>query len=165
MKGRADKMSSPLERRLNAYAIAASAAGVGLLALSPSAEARVIYTPAHLHIGVDSTLLLDLNHDGIIDFTIHNHFFFTTTPVAVELWVNPRHKNAVRGIPNRGYGSASALEAGINVKQQNGFLGAGQKFGPLMADWFTSRSISYSQRWSVEGRSKSLSGVEILHRR
>jgi hypothetical protein len=62
------ELAKTLQHRLNAYALAASAAGVGSLTLLPSAEAKVIYTPAHKL--VMWTLNLDLNHDKIVDFTI-----------------------------------------------------------------------------------------------
>jgi len=60
------------ERRLNAYAAAATAAGVGLTALLPSTEAKVIYTPADQPIPLNSTYQLDLNNDGTFDFTLSN---------------------------------------------------------------------------------------------
>jgi hypothetical protein len=63
-------------QQLNMYALAAGAAGVGMLALSRSAEAKVIYTPAHVDLGFHHkiTYLLDLNHDGITDFTFSFYF-------------------------------------------------------------------------------------------
>jgi hypothetical protein len=48
------------------YALAASAAGVSVLALSQQSEAKIVYTPAHKNIG--RQLSLDLNHDGIPEF-------------------------------------------------------------------------------------------------
>jgi hypothetical protein len=59
-------LSESLLHRLNAYAIAASATGVGLLALAQPAQGKIVYTPAHLRVNNDFTL--DLNHDGIGDF-------------------------------------------------------------------------------------------------
>ncbi len=38
------KLSDSLHQRLNSYALAASAAGVGLLALVQPAQAKIIYT-------------------------------------------------------------------------------------------------------------------------
>jgi hypothetical protein len=55
------------------YALAASAAGVGLLA--QPAEARIVYTPAHAKILPNTIFGLDLNHDGIIDFYFHNRLY------------------------------------------------------------------------------------------
>jgi hypothetical protein len=52
------------------YALAAGAAGVGVLALTQPAEAKIVYTPANVHIGVGKHYHLDLNHDGATDFTI-----------------------------------------------------------------------------------------------
>jgi hypothetical protein len=41
-------LAENFELRLAAYAKAAGAAGVGLLALAPPASAKVVYTPAHI---------------------------------------------------------------------------------------------------------------------
>jgi|HubBroStandDraft_6_1064221.scaffolds.fasta_scaffold227674_2 hypothetical protein len=63
-------VSESLHKRLNAYALAASAAGAGVLALAQPAEARVVYTPVHKVIRLGHPYALDLNHDGITDFSI-----------------------------------------------------------------------------------------------
>jgi hypothetical protein len=63
-----------VHQQLNLYALSATAAGVGMLALAPSAEAKIIYTPANVHIGINQRYNLDLNHDGIADFTIEDSF-------------------------------------------------------------------------------------------
>jgi hypothetical protein len=39
------KLSDSVHHQLNMYALAASAAGVGILALAQTAEAKIIYTP------------------------------------------------------------------------------------------------------------------------
>ena len=74
-RGRAmTQLRAGLERSLSAYAAAASAAGVSLLALSPSAEAKVVYTPAHTSIPFKGAPVpLDLNHDGVVDFSFRNY--------------------------------------------------------------------------------------------
>jgi hypothetical protein len=56
-----------LNRRLLAYATAASAAGVGLLALVKPAEAKVVYTRVNKPLNYGVTIL-DLNNDGTPDF-------------------------------------------------------------------------------------------------
>jgi hypothetical protein len=63
-------LSEPLYQLVNAYALAASAAGAGVLMLAQPAEARVVYTKAHHVIVRQSHFMLDLNHDSTIDFTI-----------------------------------------------------------------------------------------------
>ena len=66
-------VSQPLHRRLDCYALAASAAGVGLLALAQPADAEIVYTQVNQTIPFDTTFNLDLNNDGIVDFQIKNH--------------------------------------------------------------------------------------------
>jgi hypothetical protein len=71
---RAVPLDSGLEKSLSAYASAAVAAGVSLLAMTNSAEAKIVYTPAHTNIPLNNRapVLLDLNHDGIADFSFWN---------------------------------------------------------------------------------------------
>jgi hypothetical protein len=71
---KAANLSGSLQRHLNAYALAASAAGVGILALAQPAEAKIIYTKTHHVIGRNHHYVIDLNHDGIGDFTISNGY-------------------------------------------------------------------------------------------
>jgi hypothetical protein len=61
-----------LDKRLLAYTAAASAAGVSLLAMTQSADAKVVYTPANRSIVTGSRL--DLNGDGIPDYAFHSNF-------------------------------------------------------------------------------------------
>ena len=62
-------LSDSIQRHLNMYAVAASAAGVGMIALAQPAEAKIVYTPANVQIGSNTVRLnLDLNNDGITDF-------------------------------------------------------------------------------------------------
>jgi hypothetical protein len=60
------ELSKSLHRQLNSYAFAATAAGVGMLALAQPAAAEIIYTPTN--VDLDGNYALDLNHDGITDF-------------------------------------------------------------------------------------------------
>lgn len=63
-----------LDKSLLNYAAAATAAGVGLFALAQPAEAKIIYTAANIPITANAPpVQIDLNHDGIIDFTIVNY--------------------------------------------------------------------------------------------
>jgi hypothetical protein len=104
--------------QLNMYAIAAGAAGVGMLALAPPATARIVYTPAHVkipppQIGHPTIVPLDLNHDGVSDFYFSNTFFSSVPNLHAYLRVKPsKVGNRILG---QG-GSASALRAGVRVK-------------------------------------------------
>ena len=66
-------LSDSVRHQLNLYTLAASAAGVGALALAAPAEAKIVYTPAHVIIGYGGvqSYNLDLNRDGATDFVIH----------------------------------------------------------------------------------------------
>lgn len=67
-------LSETLQRNLSLYAFAAGAAGVTLLALAPAADAEVVYTPANITLGRNRICNIDLNHDGVNDFTISNMY-------------------------------------------------------------------------------------------
>jgi hypothetical protein len=65
-------LSDSVRLRLNMYALAASAAGVGALALARPSEAEIVYRPAQVTIRINKTIPLDLNHDGKTDFRLPN---------------------------------------------------------------------------------------------
>jgi hypothetical protein len=93
------KLSSSLQGHLNAYALAASAAGVGMLALARPAEAKIIYTPAHHHVLLNNWLGLDLNHDGIVDFAIRRTTYYDLDRAnATWVYVKGARRNRVAGI-------------------------------------------------------------------
>jgi hypothetical protein len=60
-------LSCKLEKNLWAYAAVASAAGVGMLASAPAAEAKIVYTPVNAVV-TPNGYTLDLNNDGVADF-------------------------------------------------------------------------------------------------
>lgn len=112
-------------KRLNAYAVAASAAGVGLLASSPPAEAEIVYTPAHHVILRGSTLNLDLNHDNIPDFRIvHLPSFCTTDGFCTTRFyaTGAAQGNYVAGA-QQGFDFAYALKAGSKIGPGDQLLG------------------------------------------
>jgi hypothetical protein len=118
----AARVSATLEKRLLAYAVSASAAGVSLLAMVRPAEAKIVYTPAHKHLPLNQVFHLDLNHDGIKDFdfllsskTVSGHSY------RVGLAVFPS-RNGVVGSINRG--CASALRRGTRIGRPDQFVSA-----------------------------------------
>lgn len=116
--------SFDLERQLNLYALAAAAAGVGLLALAQPAEGEIIYTKAHKVIGPNTTFHLDLNHDGVTDFDLKDVFSTTYSAGAFgRLTAIPaQKKNHIWGHTVSGRGFASALYAGVRVGPKGQFL-------------------------------------------
>jgi len=122
------RLSKPINHRLNAYAVAAGAAGVGLLASVPSAHARIVYTPANIPIVQDGAAVdLDLNHDGINDFQLLN---ITSTQRMRRaegfhrsyLGVSPaQQSNRVFAIDSKGGLFAAALQKGKHVGPHSPF--------------------------------------------
>src|SRR5579885_3075480 len=110
------------------YALAASAAGVGMLTLSQSVEAKIIYTKTNKQIGPNTTFHLDLNHDGISDFDMKDTVTTSTAGGAfAALSALPHRKqNAIWGHTVQSHGYASALPAKIQIGAKGQFLpGAG----------------------------------------
>jgi hypothetical protein len=146
------RLGAELEKFLSAYACAAAAAGVSLLATTNSAEAKIVYTPANVTIPVNgSPVLLDLNHDGIADFVFWNlkegstgsnrdsMLYVGCAPVPVS---NYNSTCRYRGNEIWGKGFvyqrfASALDPGFSVRPDKSFFQQGPKlhylpaFGPV----------------------------------
>jgi hypothetical protein len=59
-----------LRQHFNRFAIATILAGGVLLPVAWPAEAQIVYTPTNITIGPGGTYNLDLNNDGVTDFTI-----------------------------------------------------------------------------------------------
>lgn len=117
-------LSYSLQRRLSAYAMAASAAGVAVLAGTP-AEAKVIYTPANIQIAPHHHLNIDLNHDGIADFVISNHVLQSIDIGGRTLRAKPLvAKNAVAGFKGVVFTYyASAFKSGATIGPSQQFSG------------------------------------------
>src|SRR5450755_290968 len=84
-------LSESIGRQLNMYALAAGAAGVGVLALAQSVEAKVVYTATHHVIGPNHSYRLDLNHDGTTDFRLINSGGCGTDTCGWVLALKPAH--------------------------------------------------------------------------
>jgi hypothetical protein len=147
-------LSDSLHRRLNSYALAASAAGVGALALAMPAEAKIVYTHAHLRVGARSNtgFNLDLNHDGTNDFTFAHGYFFSTT---TGFWGSIVHMLPYKADGNgiMGNGNASALQAGAKIGPGNRF----SHYGSMASARGTGRSshTQFYDAWANGGKGLS----------
>jgi hypothetical protein len=111
-----------IHQHLNMYALAAGAAGVGVLALAQPVEAKIVYTPAHRVIGPDSKYLLDLNHDGLTDFTIANSYNCPDTCVSIVVAKPASGTRGVEGPLSQGHAFwAYALKAGAIIGPKRPF--------------------------------------------
>ena len=127
------QLSESLHKRLRAYTLAASAAGVGVLALAQPAEARIEYTPADEWLPINQTFYLDLNHDGVDDF----RFRLVSTSTSMGIYArnlavlnaeSNQLRNGVYSVSSQNTVCASALPKGIGVGRKSPFTSGGFMF-------------------------------------
>jgi hypothetical protein len=129
-------LSESLQRRLSLYVLAAAGAG----ALVQPAEAEVVYTPIYQRISTNEQFPIDLNHDGVTDFTIVNrlHRFNMQLKVLPAFggyavlgryigWAEAMHPGSLVGV-NRPSGRPSS---GNNIMASRGSYG-----GSSEGSWF-----------------------------
>lgn len=122
LAGTPSTLSDSIHRQLNMYALAASAAGVSMLALAQAAEAQVVYTPVTQLILRGGRTALDLNHDGITDFSIVQGSGCSTSGCSARLAVYGGPGDYVEGLP-RIFHFAYALGAGQKIGSTKPFMG------------------------------------------
>jgi hypothetical protein len=150
------RIGAKLERNLWSYAAAAGAAGVGMLAMAPGAEAKVVYTPVDQKI--TPSIALDLNADGVIDFNL-THFGSASVGGSLRVsWLavchdkyigfshqcvsstnDPNAANLVRVVPT----GAADLAAGANI-------GPGPQWGGQGQLVFMANRVWYSAYWNTK---------------
>jgi hypothetical protein len=99
------------------YALAAGAAGVSVSVLCQTSQAKIVYTPAHVTIKLHDSYKLDLNHDGIADFTILNTSYHNTSTWFYRLSEKAAQGNAIEGSISHAFQQelAKALNRGMRV--------------------------------------------------
>jgi hypothetical protein len=142
-------LPAALHHRLNAYALAAGAAGIGLLALAEPSSAEIIYTKTNQVMGKEGTIYLDLNHDGITDVTIENRYnrycniFGTCRTYASLAAVPPGNNEVVYNV----YG-AVAMKAGMGIGARDAFKGGKE----MMVRGSDSLSYAFGSWFNVTNR-------------
>jgi hypothetical protein len=143
------------EKRLLGYAALAATSGVGVLALVQPSEAEVVYTPTHVSFVHNTSTAIDINGDGITDFTVKirtappgiGPTFSTRTSAAMLLY------RAVK--PGRIWGTnaaASALPAGVTVGPKGKFNPNDSFMGAVSA--INSGAPNYGGPWAPPGGSE-----------
>ena len=129
-------LSESVHQRLNTYALSATAAGVSLLALAQPSEAKIVYTPVHRVIGPNRHDRIDLDHDGVSEFTIINSHFVGSARSVNWVWArasSAAYDGVAAGSGGAGYFPEEALRRGTVINQRLAFengaaLMAGQCF-------------------------------------
>ena len=137
------KLSDLTNCHLSLYSLAASTAGVSVIALTSPSQAKIIYTPTHVRIVQLTTV--DLNHDGTNDFALHpmsgtNSGF----PYRYLAAFASRRGNAL--VAQHSY--ASALKAGMSIGPAQNFA-IGRE---LMAAFGSNGSPHYTGQWMNGGK-------------
>lgn len=153
------QLSQSTHQRLNSYAVAASAAGVGMLALTLPAEAKIIYTPTHHVIKKGVSYKLDLNHDGKTDFTLLGRASANTSTSFMFLSAKPATGNGVRGFGGQ-QGWASALKPGSAIGPYQYFPGqvmeevthSGGGGTYFAGSWFNVKNRYLGLRFKIAGK-------------
>jgi hypothetical protein len=118
------KLPQSLNCGLTVYALAAGAAGIGVLAVPEPAQAQIVYTPAHIVLEAGSTVNLDLNHDGITDAAIVNRVSKGrsghTFSARASLLAIPG-KPPYGGVARRYYNAAGAFRPGQKIGNSRSF--------------------------------------------
>jgi hypothetical protein len=167
------RISDSLNRQLNTYALAASAAGVSVLALAGVSEAKVVYTETHQVMRARVPVYIDLNHDGIRDFLLRTTYYVGSSYFKVGLNASGyrnNNNNAVAGkrFSHSGYffSAASALPAGVQIGPKRKFP---VRF-PFMAEELFNRRVPTSESdvgpWAGKGngvRNRYLGLKFVIH--
>jgi len=139
------QLSESLHRQLNWYALAASAAGVSVLALTQPSEARIVYTKTHQVIGANGIYKLDLNHDGKIDFAIKNLTRYYTSTFNNSLLVGVATSGrGVEGTASHYGFLAGALKRGTRIPNA-------RKFAPVAKMVFQCSGICGTSGYVTSG--------------
>lgn len=139
---KATDLSDSLHQRISNYAIAATAAGVGLLAITQPAEAEIVYNPTQHILGVDGVYQLDLTHDGLLVFQMKETQSGSMAFKIRRLAVNGPVSNGVVGFSNFSARYASALASGASIGSGQHFV-TGGRFDQVMASVHQSDSVFY----------------------
>lgn len=162
-------LSSSLDKGLLGYATAATAAGVSLFALAHPAEAKIVYTPANIPITVNGPpVQVDLNHDGIIDFSIFN-FAGTCEAKGIHKLGCSFASFYIVGVQN---GNAIGSSQTFNGAQCAAILHPARSIGPskkfkateaeLFGDFATSAFFASDCPWTGRGNPGGFLGLKFV---
>jgi hypothetical protein len=161
-KDNSGNLSGSFHERLGAYALAAGAAGVSLLALAQPAEGRIVYTHIHRSIGDGDSFRLDLNHDRVVDFTFQNKRYASCTPDGGICFYTERLTlDAARGnqvVYNSS--GAAALKPGVQIGPKRAFSGGFQLMASIKSfashkprgDWINVKNRYLGVKFKIKGQ-------------
>ena len=154
--GQVRGLSVLCQQQLNSYALAAAAAGVGILALAPHSEAKIIYTPTHRVIGDGNSYKLDFTGRGTTDLIIQNEYnywgFHSQELAAKQAGSNQVAHNyfgAVAMSRGQQIGPKCAFSGGLEVMAE--LAGTGNSSG-IFGSWINVNNHYVGARFYIEGK-------------
>ncbi len=132
-------LAPPYQQQLTAYALAAAAAGVSILALTARSEAEIVYKQTHRVIGDGASFNLDLTGDGTVDLTIenkHHHHCTSDGFCSSTQFLNVKMAGANQVVYNV-YG-AVAMKPGMQIGPKNVWRGGTQNMAVMLGSFGTS---------------------------
>jgi hypothetical protein len=159
--GKSRGLSAPCQQQLNSYALAAAAAGVGVLALTQPSEARIIYTPSHHVIANRHSYSLDFTGSGITDLTIQNKYQYScgtdSCYSSESLAANMAGSNqvvynrfgAVAMKPGMAIGPKSAFRGGLEAMA---ILNGSSLSSGVLGSWINVKNRYLGVKFKVKGK-------------
>lgn len=144
--GTAKRLPQFLESQLKSYAIVAGASAVSLMALSQTAEAEIVYTPAHTTLPISRNYqYIDINGDGVPDFAFLHYTDglsnWTQDALRIDVF-----KGGVMTLPGR---SAAVLPKGAIIGASGNFATASHSMANSVSFGYpSSRSHCTYGPWS-----------------
>jgi hypothetical protein len=121
-------LSDSVHRQLNLYALAASAAGIGLLSV-PAARAEIVYTPTNVKMDqVQGFYPIDFDNNGVVDLGIWLPASCSSGGCAFDMFGYP---NSVIGdaVLVNPQGFAQAMRFGGRIDQRRHFVAGDRVMG------------------------------------
>ena len=144
--GPAKDSTEKIDHRMKLYSLAATAAGVSMLALTQASVGEVVVTKKNIPLNTGSPVSIDLNKDGLADFEFSITSFRTTRSSHLHLkeTVKPlTHGGLVGGPWNAQPGPyASALVRGAKIGPSAHFVG-GNVVIQRNSEFSSGQGISY----------------------
>jgi len=142
----ASNLPESLYLQLDMYAVAATAAGVGMLALAQPSEAKIIYTPKHVVVAPSQHYDIDFENNGTADITLGRG----AGEGATYVFASGRNGVAAQMDNHR---FAVAINAGAEISPARHFVQS-SSFEPTLAVGSASNesSVKWRGQWADRGQ-------------
>jgi hypothetical protein len=147
-----------IRHHLQTYSIAASAAGVTVLALVPPGEAEIVYTPANVQIGPFDYYSLDLTGNGTTDFSF-TAYSCCAGGTIYRAWINAIPAVAGNEIAVVGHKNVTDLLYGHRIGPKTKLTSGGVELG---YGYFNTSNFRYKCRGPWNNKQDRYLGFKFL---